>query len=376
MKLRYSDYRILEEQEERLTKYLESIRNQVLKRAGDILGETLNVHKFHGRIGGRNTTLVDSMRLQFTSPDDFVAQWLKGLINKVEKIEEVQRQKYNGNIYQNTSTHDLVRLVKNPLIYDYISNFLTRNFYREFVARTRAKPDEILWRLWFGDNRLVWGLVIAPAYRRDCWTNDKSEIRRADYFYWTIGHVMETGLIDPTDEKPLKWSNVGQFIDFYKSVLGRLSHPAYEQGIANRYAEYLRDSSNVYEEPFLIPELRYAGLNKNHKYRLDYAALNSHVMKSTGFELSPASTHSSISGITKKTQKELNQELAVQWTKEMHKRNEYFSEFGISVVTFTDEDLQDLNACFSKITRYLSDRAPNRASLVDITSRVERFRID
>jgi hypothetical protein len=376
MKLTDHDYKMLEEREEQLTKELEKIRSEVIKRASYIIGENLNVQKFHGRIGNRNTTFVDSMRLQFSDPYDFLSQWVKGLIDKVMSVEEKQRRKYNGHVYQNTSAHELLKFVKDSLIRDYIFKFLVRNFYREFIPRTRAKPGEILWQLWFGDNqKLIWGLIIAPAYRDKGWTNDRSEVRRADYSYWTIGHVLKTGLIDPMSKKTVTWSSAEQFIDFYRSVLKRLSNPTYEQGIADRYIEYLQNSPDIDDEPFLIPELRYAGLHKEHKYRLDFAVLNSHVMKSTGFELSPSSTHQSISGIRNKTQAQLNQELAQQWNKEMKKRNEYFASFEIPIVTFTDEDLQDLDQCFATIKIYLSQRSAARIALVDMVSRIENFKI-
>ena len=286
MKLPHRDREMLQQQEERLSNRLDALRDKALERASQILGERQNIHKLHGRIGGRNTVLVDSLRLQFSDPYDFLAQWLNGLMNKVEDIETKQKAKYNGHIYPNTSTHELVKLVKDPILRDYTFNFLIRNFYREFVARTRAKPAEILWSLWFGDNRLIWGLAIAPAYRDNGWTNDKSEIRRADYSYWTIGHVIKTGLIDPSSSQPLTWSSPEQFIDFYRSVLKRLSNITYEQGIADRYIQNLEQSTNMYDEPILIPELRYAELSHEHKYRLDFAILNTNLMKSNVFELS------------------------------------------------------------------------------------------
>ena len=375
MKLSYSDYKMIEEREQQLTTHLEKIRSEVLKRASIIAGVELNTQKFHGRIGNRNTTFVDSVRLQFSDPFDFLSQWLNGLITKVESVEEEQKQKYNGHIYQNSSAHELLRYVQDPIVRDYIFSFLVRNFYREFIPRTRAKPNEILWQLWFGDNKLIWGLIIAPSFRDNGWTNDRSEIRRADYSYWTVGHILKTGLIDPTSSKTITWSNVGQFIDFYRSVLKRLSNPTYEQGIAERYIQYLQESSSIYDEPFLIPELRYAGLEKEHKYRLDFAVLNSHVMKSTGFELSPASTHQSVSGIRNKNQQEINQDLAKQWKKEMDKRNDYFDSFGIPIVTFTNDDLQDLDSCFLRIEYYLKQRSKTRVSLPDMVSKIENFKI-
>jgi hypothetical protein len=42
-------------------------------------------------------------------------------------------------------------------------------------------------------------------------------MRRENYQYWTIGHVIATGLIDPTSELPTKFSSVDDFVIFYRS---------------------------------------------------------------------------------------------------------------------------------------------------------------
>lgn len=376
MRMSRSEYRMIEEQEIRLTESLESMRSVVLQSASNILGEKQNIHKLHGRIGNRNTIFVDSMRLQFFQPDDFVTLWFKGLLDRLEESEARQREKYNGRTYPNTSTHELMALMKDESIREYTALFLERNFYREYIARIRAKPNEVLWKLWFGDpGKLVWGLVIEPVFREGFWTNDKSEIRRASYYYWTIGHIMATGLIDPSATNPLKWSSIEQFVDFYRSVLKRLSHPKYEQGFSDRYIDYLQKSKNILNEPFLIPELQYAGLKKQHKYRLDFTVLNSHVMKSTGFEISPASTHMAISGIKAKSQKEMNQSLSAKWANEMQKRNDYFQTYGITTITFTDDMLQNLDECFIAVSESLSERYPERPDYDDLIKQIDQYNL-
>jgi hypothetical protein len=59
----------------------------------------------------------------------------------------------------------------------------------------------------------------------------------------------------------------------------------------------------------------------------------------------------------------VNEELAKKWGKEMDKRNRYFQEFGITTVTFTDDDLTDLDACFTQIETYLSERPEDETSV-------------
>lgn len=190
-----------------------------------------------------------------------------------------------------------------------------------------------------------------------------SEIRRANYSYWTIGHILNTGFIDPTSPHPHKFSDIESLMGFYRSILKRVSNSQYEQDIFDRYLDYLQRSQNVYEEPLLIPELRYAGLENKHQYRLDFIILNPHSTKYVGYEISPHSTHMAISGITQKTQTILNKELSLKWNKEMIKRNEYFSSFGITTITFTDEQLSNIDECFRLIERVLSERTTEKLNL-------------
>ena len=84
-----------------------------------------------------------------------------------------------------------------------------------------------------------------------------------------------------------------------------------------------------------------------------------------GFEISPASTHMVVKGTKKKkkTQKAVNEELKKKWGREMKKRNRYFKDFGITTVTFTDEDLTDLDECFEEMEEYLSERPEEDMSL-------------
>ncbi|MFT3770906.1 MAG: hypothetical protein QM820_36265 [Minicystis sp.] len=174
---------------------------------------------------------------------------------------------------------------------------------------------------------------------------------------------MATGLIDPTTTSPVVFSNVNAFLTFYASILSRVSRSPYEKEIARRYGQYVASSPSPEDEPFLIPELRYAGAEVKHKYRLDYSILNSHVMELVGFELSPASTHMAVSAIKSRTQLDVNRELAEKWAGEMAKRNEYFAQFGITTITFADTDLGDIGACFAKIEHYLRKRPRSALSL-------------
>lgn len=144
----------------------------------------------------------------------------------------------------------------------------------------------------------------------------------------------------------------------------------YEKEIYDFYIEYLNNSENPLSEPFLIPEFRYDGLKQQHKYRLDFTILNCYTGERIGFELSPQSTHMAVSGIRAKTQLEMNKDLALKWKREMQKRNEYFQQFGITIITFTDDDLKDMHNCFKAMQYYLTKRKSERKSVENLIEEI------
>jgi len=319
-----------------------------------------SLHSFHAHIGRNNNTFVDSVRTRFGGPQEFIARWIEGLDAKLNDVKSSGRTGYGG---RPLGEHLVLQCLKDPLLEQYTFKFLERNFYRNYKERTRHKPDDALWCVWFGSGDLSWGLLIAPAHRNNAWTNDKSQMRRESYTYWTVGHVLATGLFDPNSKEPLKFSNVDAFLTFYRSVLKRVSHSQYERAICDRYLNYIESSAAPLDEPLLIPEFRYAGAERKHEYRLDFTILNGHTFQFTGFELSPASTHIKVEKVATKSQAELNRELAGAWQREVAKRNAYFQTYGVTVVTFADDDLKDVGACFEQIEVTLRARSTPTASI-------------
>ncbi len=345
----------IEAKEAELSESLGKMRAEALKRFAAINGPS-TIHQMHAHIGRNNNTFVDSVRMQFHSPNDFIARWINGLSHLVHQNRDgiARRRRFRDKKH---TEEILLEMLQDPILKKYIYLFLERNFYRNFHARVRAKPDDSLWQVWFGSGNLVWGLLISPALRFGEWTNDKSQMRRETYTYWTVGHVLETGLIAPDTKDPLSFVDVGAFLTFYETVLARTSNSEYERVISKWYIDYVRSHENPSEIPLLIPELRYAGKETKHLYRLDFCVLNAHAMSMTGFEISPASSHMSVAGIRSKTQKELNEEISKRWSKESAKRNAYFKEYGITTVTFTDTELMDIDACIREIQEVLEERS-------------------
>lgn len=344
-----------------LTREIESIKTEALERASSLLRKDTNIQSLNGMIGGKNNIYVDSVRMQFLDFEDFFSKWLKGL-NDTFTSEKETYLRYNSKFdWLARGSFRGVLVLKDPVIFKYAELFLERNFYKHIDQRVRLKPDETLWAIWFG-YKLVYGLLIAPEFTTDSWRIDKSEIRKVKYNYWTVGHVMETGLIDPELNQPVEFKDLDSFYQFYLSVLNRLSSSQYEKEISKRYIDYLKSSNAVYDEPFLIPEFRYLGLEKKHEYRLDFTILNQHTMDFVGFEISPASIHMQIANLRQK-QSEVNNELKDKWEKEMTKRNKYFDSFGITIKTFTDKNLENIDSCFEEIKSVLQKRPVEKTSV-------------
>lgn len=361
--------KIIDEIVSLLTDEIRSKQERVLKKLGKQLNQSdYTFQQFNGRFGGKNNTYVDSVRTQFLDFDDFYAQWIKGLVDKYEEDKKYQINTY-GRTYEEKASFVNLRLLKDPEIESLVRIFLERNFYKKLNERTRSKPNESLWSIWFG-YKLIYGLIIAPVKRNDIWTNDRSEIRKAEYSYWTVGHVLKEGLIDPELDEPIKFKTLDELCLFYQSVLKRISNSTYEQKFSDLYIEYLKSSPNPEEEPFLIPEVRYDGLTRDHVHRLDFTILNPYTFEFTGIEISPTSTHLTVKRLKEEEQK-INIALKKQWEKEVGKRNDYFSKFGITTLTFTDSHLIDLNACFEGVKKCLSARPTEKVVLKEQMNRLK-----
>ena len=340
-----------------LDQQLLAMRDKVLWRAADVLErEDVTICSLHGIIGGKNNEYTNVADNQYADFRVFQAAWAAGLLAKYEALPDQYKKEDNG-------TTRGIKLFHDPVIREYILLFQERNFYKHYQSRIRQKPGSDVWILWFGA-KLIFGLFIALAQTSEgTYRVDHSEIRKVPYQYWTIGHIlMVGGFVNGETGKLYRIKSEDDLLNFYENIIYSSSSSKYEKAIYTRYIDYLKNSSNILGEPFLIPELRYGGLETNHKYRLDFAIFNPYTFEFIGFELSPASTHMAISGAGK-TQTEINKELAEKWNKECAKRNEYFAQFGITTITFSDNDLQHIDDCFEIMKMYLEKRTEKVLSL-------------
>ncbi len=222
------------------------------------------------------------------------------------------------------------------------------------LTKTKPRPEEAI--LWIGQKNASYGLLVSPRFKDGNWENDGSEVRRFKKEYFTIGHILETGLVIPFEEDIIEFSSVDEYLKFFKNVLVRNSGSKYELDIAKMYCKYVEKSDNPETVPLLIPEFRYGGIEKKHKYRLDFTIINPYTLDKYGFELSPWSTHGKLTGTKDKSQKQINEEAQENFEKEMKKHKDYYRKYGVYSFIYTDSDLQDLNDVFDDISGYLKTK--------------------
>jgi len=322
---------------------LRALLPKVLKETGLDSEASLNA-----KIGGKADEFIDLKNEVITSPEHYASLYLDG---------------FQGSLSTTgfrTSFDDMYDLFnKSKAAQEYMLLFLERSYLKHFDELSKRRPSVEEAEIWIGQNSADYGLFVTPRFAKGDWQNDRSEIRHFKPGYWTIGHVVETGLVIPGKDKTMTFTVVDAYLDFFENVLVRHSKSPYQIELAERYSAYVRASSNPTAVPLLIPELRYEGRAVKHKYRLDFCVIDQVTMQKTGFELSPWSTHGELTGTKGKTQKEINAEASANFDKEMKKHKQYYKKHGIFALVYTDADLADLDGVFADIEDCLDPKAVN-----------------
>lgn len=317
---------------------LRALLPQVLKETG-----VPDEHSFNAKIGGKSGEFIDLKNEVITSGEQYAELWLIGF--KGHRSTTAIRTTYDD-------LYDLLNGSK--AAQEYLMLFLQRSFLKHHDELVRNRPEikEAEW--WIGQNNAHYGLLVTPRFLNGRWENDQSEIRHFKPRYWSVGHVLATGMPVPGKDKVVPFSDVDAYLTFFEDVLVRHSGSKYQIDIAARYSAFVRAASDPLAVPLLIPELRYAGLEAKHKYRLDFCIIDPFTLAKVGFELSPASSHAAIKGAKSKKQKEINAEIAVAFDKEMKKLKDFFRHRDIFTMIYTDADLADMDVVFADIAKYLA----------------------
>lgn len=334
-----------------------SARNRIItnikKELRDILPDVIsatgvtNEQSLNAKIGSKSDKFINLKNEVIHSHEEFINKWLQGLKKNVT-ISQSPAHKW---IYNNAKKHDVFK--------KYLLLFLKRSYMKHFEELSKNRPKPSSSEIWIGQNYANYGLLVSPRFKNNKWENDESEIRSFKQGYWTIGHVMETGLVIPGKDKRFKFSDIDQYLLFFTDTLVRNSGSNYEYKLAEQYSNYVKSSKSSLNVPLMIPEFRYCGLEEKHKYRLDFLIINPYTLDKVGFELSPWSTHGYLRKVKGLTQKKINEMAQDNFEKEMKKHRNYFRKHDVFTLIYTDEQLKDCKSLFNdEILQYLKPEEP------------------
>jgi hypothetical protein len=340
-------------------KLIAELSNQLTALLPDVLAETgiLSAQSLHGLYGGKFADYIDVKNEVILSPDHFTALYLEGFVREAEARSGWPSSAHVRNLH---------RINESPKLQEYLFLFLKRTYWRNIEALSKKRPAAEEAAVWIGQNNANYGLLVTPIFNRHKakWDNDTSKIRHFAPLYWSVGHVLETGLVVPDKNERIMFRSHEEYLNFFLNVIVRNSGSKFEYKLASMYRDYVLSAPDPHRVPLLIPEFRYEGLAAAHKYRLDFTIIDPFELTKIGFELSPWSSHGYLSKVKGLTQAEVNKMAQSNFEREMKKHKDFFRKHGIFVLIYTDDDLSDLPQIFEDMTRYLEPRSrPNQLRL-------------
>ena len=306
-----------------------------------------SIQSINSVIGSRYQCYADIKQKAYRSPDEFRSAFFNGWTDEME----YRLVNDTGGRYKNSASYQLFcKYIHDRFVKEYLELFLKRSFYKYHKEYTREKPELNL-ILWFGSNDSFWGIGVSPRFKNGKWENDKSEVRKAAFEYWTLGHVMETGLLYPHADKKRRFCTIEEYLNFFNSIVA-LTNSSYEKQVAKRYSEYVIEKNSP-ETPLLIPQLRYGGVEQKHRYRLDFLVITKD-QHGYGFELSPYSTH-----FTKE-----------QYERDHEKRKAFEEKYNLHYVVYTDKNIMDPDGLFAEIKEHLEAAVEDEETFVCVDEKV------
>ncbi|HEV2898611.1 MAG TPA: hypothetical protein VGX71_12400 [Pseudaminobacter sp.] len=313
---------------------------QVLKETGIKQESSLNA-----LIGGKAAEFIDLHHEVILSADAYVNLYMKGF-----KVALSPKGWPPNNHRRN---FEIIK--KSKAAQEYFLLFLRRSYLKHYDELVRVRPHLEDSQIWIGQNNADYGLFITPRWNKahDSWENDRSEIRHFPKLYWTVGHILESGLVVDGDPDKIEFPDVDSYLTFFKNVLVRASASPHEKEIAKRYVAYAKSSPDPERVPLLIPEYRYEGRLPKHRYRLDFTIIDPYTMDKIGYELSPWSTHGYLSKLKGLTQQKINEMAKDNFEKEMEKHRSFFKKHDIYALIYTDKQLSAIDTVFDDMKKYL-----------------------
>lgn len=284
-------------------------------------------------IGSKNNDFFDLRNQVIESCENFASLWLRQLHDRAQKGKQ-------------SSIKILKYCEKSEAFKEYLIIFLKACYLKHFDKLSKIRPTVEDATMWIGDNRLDFGLLVTPDFRGGQWENDKSEIRAAKFKYWTIGHILSTGLVIPYENRKQLFNSTEDYLSFFENVLVRTTQSPHEKELAGCYREFVLSSKQPEDIPLMIPQFRYGGIEYRHKYRLDFTIINPYTLSKVGIEISPWESHGKMSGITGLRPGPINAIAQKNFEDHAEKVRSYFKRHNISVISYTDRHLANSQQLF------------------------------
>ena len=327
-------------------KMIAQMKADLRKKLTNVLTETglPSESSLNAKIGGKAAEFIDLHHEVILSPDQYATLYMKGFNAAMSPP---------GAKFPNSHRENFELFRSSPAAREYFMLFLKRSYLKHFDELSRVRPDLSQSEIWIGQNKADYGLLITPRYVSGIWQNDRSEIRHFPKLYWTIGHVLQSGLVVQGDPDKIEFPDIKSYLTFFKNTLVRASGSPYEKAIAKLYIDFVNASDDPESIPLLIPEYRYEGALPKHKYRLDFCIIDPFTMQKIGYELSPWSTHGYLTKIAGLTQAKINEMAKDNFEKEMLKHRSFFKKHGIYALIYTDSQLAKIDEVFEDMKQYL-----------------------
>jgi hypothetical protein len=170
---------------------LRAMLPQVLKETGITSEASLNAI-----IGGKADEFIDLHHEVILSPDQYATCYMRGFRAAMSPA---------GRPFPNAHRRNYELLKSSKAAQEYFMLFLKRAYLNHFDELSRKRPHLTESEIWIGQNNSDYGLLVTPRFNKRTgeWENDRSEIRHFPKLYWTVGHVVHTGLVVPGEEQPI-----------------------------------------------------------------------------------------------------------------------------------------------------------------------------
>jgi len=327
---------------------IEEMKTRLRELLPDVLAET-GVKKeasLNAVIGGKAADFIDLHHEVILSEDAYVNLYMQGFKASLSP----------PGPFENNHRRNFEIIKSSKAAQEYFMLFLRRSYLKHYDELVRVRPHLEEAEIWIGQNHAEYGLLVTPRFnkKKATWENDRSEIRHFPKLYWTIGHILESGLVVHGDPDKIVFPDVEAYLTFFKNVLVRASASPHEKKIAQLYVDFVRASADPEKVPLLIPEFRFEGREAKHKYRLDFTIIDPFTMDKVGYELSPWSTHGYLAKLKGLTQVKINEMAKDNFEKEMEKHRSFFEKHDIFALIYTDKQLAKIEDVFKNMSRYLT----------------------